>query len=292
MNMEKYIDLHTHSIKSDGSMTPSELVRHAKENGLAAVALTDHDCTDGIKEALAEGEKIGIEVVSGVELSAVSSTETHILGYYIDADEKNFKNKMAELLAMRKKRNEDTAKKLRENGFDISVEDAKRFCKGSVLGRAHFARAMVEKGMTGSVKEAFDKYLGSGKPCYSGQQLLTPAECVRLINGAGGEAFCAHLHLMRKSDEELFSFLKELKKEGLAGIEGYYTEYTEQMHEKYMAMARELSLIVSGGTDFHGKMKPHISIGKGFGNLRVPYSVLEGIKEYGRKHENIRKISK
>ena len=110
--MEKYIDLHTHSIKSDGSMTPSELVRHAKANGLAAVALTDHDCTDGIKEALSEGDKIGIEVVSGVELSAISDTETHILGYLIDPNEKKFKAKMAEVLIMREKRNEETAEKL------------------------------------------------------------------------------------------------------------------------------------------------------------------------------------
>lgn len=285
--MEKYIDLHTHSIKSDGSMTPSELVRHAKANGLAAVALTDHDCTDGIKEALSEGDKIGIEVVSGVELSAISDTETHILGYLIDPNEKKFKAKMAEVLIMREKRNEETAEKLRAMGFNISVEDAKRFCGGSILGRAHFACAMVEKGMIGSVKEAFDKYLGSGRPCFSGRQLLTAPECVQLINGAGGAAFCAHLHLMRKSDEELYAFLKELKKEGLAGIEGYYTEYTPQMFEKYNVMARELGLIVSGGTDFHGKNKPHISIGVGYGNLRIPYSVLDGIKEYKRKRENI-----
>ena len=276
---ERYIDLHTHSNKSDGSMTPSELVRHAKESGLAAMSLTDHDSTDGVKEALAAGEKYGIEVVPGIEMSAKSDTETHILGYYIDINNQNLLEKLEEARKTRKLRNKITCEKLREFGFDITDEDAQNESGGAVIGRAHYARAMVRKGYVGSVKEAFDKYLGSGKPCYSKRQNFTAEECILIINDAGGAAFAAHLHLMRKSDEELFEYLKGLKKIGLCGIEGYYTEYTPEMQEKYMSFAKELDLCISGGTDFHAEMKPHIKIGTGLGNMKIPYCVLESIKK-------------
>ena len=275
---ERFIDLHTHSNKSDGSMTPAELVRHAKAGGLAAIALTDHDSIDGVYEALSEGERCGIEVVPGIEMSAKSDTETHILGYYIDITNHNFLEKLEEARQTRKLRNKITCEKIRACGFDITEKDAEAQAGGSVIGRAHFARAMVKKGYVGSVKEAFDKYLGSGKPCYSGRQNFTAEECIKIIKDAGGVAFAAHLHLMRKSDEALFDYLKELKKAGLCGIEGYYTEYTPEMQKKFMGFAKELGLIISGGTDFHAGMKPHISVGTGLGNMRIPYSVLDGIK--------------
>lgn len=276
--MEKYIDLHTHSTCSDGSMTPSQVVEHAKKSGLAAISLTDHDTFAGVLEAVEKGNEIGIEVVPGIELSAKSETETHILGYYIDINNKNFVDKIAEIQAQRKERNFDTLRRINECGFDITFEDGAAFAGGGLVGRAHFAKAMVKKGYVSSVKEAFDKYLANGKPCYSPMQLLTSEECVSLINGAGGKAFVAHLHLMRKSDEDLYDFLKILKAAGLCGIEGYYTEYTPEMQDKYQSLARELGLLISGGTDFHAEMKPHISIGRGLGNMAIPYSVLENIK--------------
>lgn len=278
----KYIDLHTHSNKSDGSMSPSELVCHAKESGLAAVALTDHDGIDGLPEALETGERIGFEVVPGIELSASSETETHILGYYIDINNLHLISTLSQVKQMRVKRNIDTAEKLQANGFDITVEDAQKYAGTDMLARAHFAKVMVERGYAASVQEAFDRYLSNGRPCYSGMQLLNPAECIELIRAAGGMAFAAHLHLIRKSDEDLYSFLKELKRAGLCGIEGYYTDYTPEMQSKYMAMAGELGLQISGGTDFHGGMKPHISIGTGLGNMQIPYSVLANLKR--RKH--------
>lgn len=280
--MNRVIDLHTHSTCSDGSMTPAELVNHAKASGLSAVSLTDHDGIDGVAGALAEGEKIGLEVVTGVELSAKSNTETHILGYYIDINNRILNDTLIEVKEMRKKRNYDTCHRLQENGFDITIEDAQKFAGSQMLARAHFAKAMVEKGYAESVKEAFDKYLSNGKPCYSSMQLLSAKECVELINTAGGLAFVAHLHLTKKTDEELNSFLRELKNAGLAGIEGYYTEYTPPLTEKYQSMAKKLGLLISGGTDFHGKMKPHIAIGKGLGDMKIPYSVLEEIKNHRR----------
>jgi len=277
--MEKYIDLHTHSVYSDGSMTPTELVRHAKDSGLSAISLTDHDCIDGVKEAVCEGERIGLEVVPGIEFSVQSKTETHILGYFIDINSDALKEVLPEILRVRRERGVQTEQNLKKQGIDVSYDEALTLAPGGLVGRAHFARIMVQKGYTASVKEAFDMYLSSGKKGFSSHQYLTDREAVRVIKESGGLSFVAHLHLIRLSDEELFEYLKSLKDVGLDGIEGYYTEYDEVMQKKYFEMAKELNLAISGGTDFHAESKPHIAIGKGLGNMSIPYSVLEGIKD-------------
>ena len=259
-------------------MTPSELVRHAKEQGLSAVALSDHDSLSGVAEAMAEGERIGIEVVPAIELSAESDTETHILGYFIDITNKVLLEKLKYVRQIRIEREEEICRKLRELGFDITMHEVEEIAETDVLCRAHFAKIMVKKGYCESVKEAFDKYLANGRPAYSGRQALTDEECVELINQAGGKAFVAHLHLTRKPHDELKEFLTRLKNKGLCGVEGYYTEYTPEMQEEYQSLAKELGLAISGGTDFHGAFKPHIAIGKGLGNMTIPYSVVEGIR--------------
>ena len=278
--MEKFIDLHTHSCHSDGSMTPTELVQHASELSLAAIALTDHDCITGVREAMEAGERLGVEVVPGIELSARYDTETHILGYYIDTGSKLLLDTMEEAKKARNRRMDETEEKLRALGFDISVEDAQREAGGDIIGRAHFAKAMVRKGYVESVKQAFDLYLSVGRPGYSSYQLLTPEECVELINAAGGLAFVAHVHTTKLEGAELEKFLLRLKEHGLCGIEGYYTEYTPEMAENYRALAKRLGLEISGGTDFHAAMKPHIEMGRGTVSnpFKIPYSVLENIK--------------
>lgn len=276
------IDLHTHSVKSDGAMQPAEVVDTAKAAGLAAISLTDHDVIDGVKEAMARGAEVGVEVVPGIELSAKFKTETHILGYFVDLENPHFLEKLEEIRRVRMQRNYDTAENLQKIGFPITVEDALELAPNGLVGRAHFARVMVNRGYVGSVKEAFDEYLANGKPGYSTLQLLTPRDAVELIKAAGGLAFLAHLHLTRLSGSELYDFVSELKEAGMDGIEGYYTEYTPEMQSEYQALAKKLDLAISGGTDFHGAMKPHISIGKGLGNLSIPYSVLENMKALRR----------
>ncbi len=283
---EKYIDLHTHSTKSDGSMTPAEVVRHAKEQGLAAIALSDHDSVEGVREAMEEGERVGLEVIPAIEFSTISETETHILGYGIDAENPALLERLEDVKIVRKKRIEETCEKLNALGFAVTVEEALAIAPSGLVGRAHFAKLLTDKGYTASVREAFDLYLNNGRPAYSGTQLLTAEEAIGLIKTAGGLAFLAHLHLTKKSGEELRRFVGELVSYGLDGLEGYYTDYTPAIQEQVRALAEEYGLLLSGGTDFHAQMKPHIQIGIGLGNLRIPYSVLQTIKdEYRREHE-------
>ena len=275
-----FIDLHTHSVKSDGGMLPGEVVETAKNAGLSAISLTDHDVIDGVAEAMARGKELGVEVIPGIELSAKFKTETHVLGYFIDLENPGFLEKLEEIKRVRMQRNYDTAENLQKIGFPVTVEDAMELAPNGIVGRAHFARVMANRGYVASVKEAFDLYLANGKPGYSTLQLLTPRDAVELIKSAGGMAFLAHLHLTRLEGQALYDFVADLKDAGMDGIEGYYTEYTPEMEAEYQNLAKKMDLLISGGTDFHGAMKPHISIGKGLGNLAIPYSVLEQMKEH------------
>lgn len=278
--MTRRIDLHTHSLKSDGAQTPVDVVRTAYAAGLSAMALTDHDNIEGVSEAMAEGERLGIEVIPGVELSAQSDTELHILGYFIDIHNKRLNDAMAYALRVRDERQEETCRKLNEQGFQITMDELRQEAHGNpVLCRAHFAQIMVRKGYAQSVQQCFADYLSVGCYAYSNRQALTGPEAVSLIKEAGGIAVAAHLHLIKMEDEPLKEYLKTLIPYGLEGIEGYYTDYTPDMERRYRAMAKELGLTLSGGTDYHGANKPHITIGQGRGNLEIPYSVLDGLRE-------------
>lgn len=280
----KRIDLHTHSLKSDGAQTPADVVRTAYAAGLSAMALADHDNIEGVPEAMAEGERLGVEVIPAVELSAQSDTELHILGYFIDIKNKRLNDAMAYALQVRDQRQEETCRKLNEQGFQITMDELRQEAHGNpVLCRAHFAQIMVRKGYAASVQEAFTKYLSVGCYAYSNRQALTGPEAVSLIREAGGIAVAAHLHLIKMPDEQLKEYLKTLVPYGLDGVEGYYTDYTPDMNERYRAMAKELGLVISGGTDYHGANKPHITIGSGRGNLEIPYTVLEGLRERHRE---------
>ncbi len=279
----KRIDLHTHSLKSDGAQPPRDVVRTAAAAGLSAIALSDHDNIEGVPEAMDEGRRLGIEVIPAVELSAQSDTELHILGYFIDIQNKRLNDAMRYALQVRDERQKETCRKLNEQGFAITMEELREEAHGNpVLCRAHFAQIMVRKGYAESVQQAFSKYLSVGCYAYSNRQALTGPEAVSLIKEAGGIAVAAHLHLIKQPDDKLRALLKELIPHGLEGVEGYYTDYTPDMEQRYRAMAKELGLTISGGTDYHGANKPHIAIGTGRGNLEIPYSVLEGLKERRR----------
>lgn len=277
--MERIIDLHTHTVCSDGSMTPAELVRHARASGLAAVAVSDHDTADGVKEAMAVGADIGIEVVPAIELSAISDTETHILGYFIDPDSEALVKAVDNIRAIRTQRIGETCEMLEKYDIHVTLDEVKAKAGGGILCRAHIAKLMTEKGYSESPKAAFNQWLNVGCPCYSESQALTDTEAVELIRAADGDAYLAHLHLTKKSGDDLEAFVKHLADAGLTGIEGYYTDYTPEMAETYRNLAKKYNLKISGGTDFHGSFKPHISIGRGLGEMTIPYSVLEEMKK-------------
>ncbi len=275
--MRKYIDLHTHSTKSDGSFTPSELILHAEENDLYAIALTDHDNIDGLKEASDAAKNLNVKFIPGIELSCDFASELHIVGLNIDYRNKDLALACEKFKDDRKKRNLNTIKRLNELGLEITLEEAKKYCPGDALGRAHIAKVLVEKGYALDVKDAFKKYLGKGKAGYSNEFRISYKEAISLIKNSGGAAILAHCHYLNMDNDEFIEFVKELKSLGLDGLEGYYTEYTKEQSDFYISVAKKLNLKISGGSDFHGAMKPDISIGTGFGNLKIEKELLNNL---------------
>lgn len=276
--MERYIDLHTHSAASDGSMTPAELVRHAKNCGLAAIAITDHDTTDGVEEALAEAEKSGIEVVPGVEISVDYPTEMHILGFFFNGTHINIKPVLESLRRSREERNPKIVGKLKEMGFKIDMDEVEREAGGTIIGRPHIAKVLVRKGYLKSIEEAFDKLLGSGRPAYFKKDKLIPQEGIKQILKAGGIPVLAHPIYLCNDTLELDQIVGELAGYGLKGIEAYYVDNTGEDTANLLRLAIKYNLLVTGGSDFHGHFKTNIEIGTGHGNLRVPYELLKKLK--------------
>ena len=275
--MRKYIDFHTHSTKSDGSYTPSELIYHADNLGLYAVALTDHDNIDRLPDAYETAKNLEIKFIPGIELSCDFESELHIVGLNIDYTNKNLISACEKFKDDRNKRNINTIKKLNDIGIDISLEEAKKYCPGDAMGRAHIAKVMVDKGYASDVKDAFRKYLGKGKVGYSNEYRISYENAISLIKNSGGTAILAHCHYLNMDDETFINFVKTLKEAGLDGLEGYYTEYSKEQSDFFIDVSKKLDLKISGGSDFHGSMKPLVYLGTGFGNLKVTKELLENL---------------
>lgn len=277
---EKLIDLHTHSTESDGTLSPEELIKHAKEQGLSAIALTDHDAISGIEKARPVADELGLEFVPGVELSTdYQGQEVHILGYYIDTEQPEFLKQLKEFVDTREQRNEKMAVLLQQEGFDITMDALTAENPDSVITRAHFARYLVEHGFVKDRETVFAKYLGDGCKCYVPREKITPFEAIRLIQLGGGLAFFAHPVLCHMNHDRLRFFIKSLKEAGLNGLEAIYSMNAPGDERNMIKFAEEFDLLISGGSDFHGSNKPQIQLGAGKGNLRIPYEILERIKE-------------
>lgn len=277
-NKTKLIDLHTHSTASDGTLTPVELVELAYETGLSAIALTDHDTVAGIEEAI--GCNLPIEVIPGIELSAgYGNGDIHILGLYIDHTSDLLKKMAQNMVEEREWRNYEMCKRLREAGIDITVEKLRDGNKDMVLTRGHFSRYLIDHGYAKDKPEAFSRYLGVDTPYFVKRRYLSPEECIKLILDCGGTPVLAHPIIYNLPAAELEELVARLKKAGLAGIEAIYSTYTNQDEEIVRSLAHRHSLLLTGGSDFHGANKPEIAIGSGMGNLKIPYSLLEKIKE-------------
>lgn len=289
--MNELIDLHVHTTASDGTMTPRDLVLYAASKGLKAVAVTDHDTVGGVAEALEAGKEAGLKVVPGVEISVDYPGEMHILGYFIDYKDPRLTEGLDRLRQFRENRNPLIVEKLRELGFDITMQEVINAAGGNIVGRPHFAAVMVRKGHVKDTKEAFENYLAAGKPAYVKKDRLTPREGIELITGAGGVPVLAHPKYLRfEEGRDLVNLIGELKELGLRGLEVYYSEHSTDETERFHRLAVVNDLIITGGTDFHGTNKADIEIGIGRGNLAVSYDLLDQFKKLQKFRKNTKKV--
>lgn len=270
-------DLHAHTTASDGSLTPSELVRAARRAGLTVLAITDHDTTAGVVEAVQAGAEARVRVVPGVELSAEGPPgKCHLLGLGIDPDHAGLCETLARLSDARRTRNERMAERLQSLGIPLTLDEVVAIAPpGANIGRPHFARALIRKGVVSTATEAFDRFLGEGTLAYLPKAVLAPESSIRLIHDAGGRAFLAHPGLLRlTSDESLRDRLVALQALGLDGVEVFYPKHTPELVAQLQDLARDLGLLVTGGSDFHGDAKPEIHLGSVVDGRGVPLELL------------------
>ncbi len=265
-------DLHTHTTASDGSDTPSELVQLAKKKGLSALAVTDHDTLDGLPKALKKGYELDLRVIPGVELSVVPPQgNMHVLGYYIDLESQELHKVLKMVQEARAQRNPKILKRLSELGYPLSMDELDEIANGGQIGRPHIARAMVAKGYVKSVSQAFEKFLKKDAPAYVPKSILLPEQAVKAIHQAGGVAVLAHpISLDFKTYARLEELVDTFVNEGFDGIECYYSEHSQELTNFCIDLCKKYDLLITGGSDYHGRAKPHISLGSGRGNLCVP----------------------
>lgn len=280
-----YIDLHTHSCCSDGTFSPAKLVHLAKEQGLSAIALTDHDTIAGLFEAVEAGKTEGIEVVPGIEFSTeYHGKDIHIVGLDFEHDSPKFLSQIGYFQDSRKLRNQKMIDLLHDKGgFDISWEQMEESFGTGIWTRAHFGRFLLEKGYVKDISEAFSKYLGDDCPYFIPREKVTPQQAVKLILETGGIPVLAHPLQYHFPDAKLEELIETLKSCGIIGMEAYYSTHTPMEESQVLRLCRIHGLAVSGGSDFHGNNKPSISLGTGRGNLRIPYEILTQLREAARK---------
>lgn len=286
------IDLHAHTTVSDGGDSPTELVNKAAAAGLTAIAVTDHDNDSGCAEAIRAGEQMGVEVVPGVEISCDVDDLTalgltpdgrptmHLLGYFIPQEKNPLTDALAELQDARANRNVRIVERLNELGIPVTFEEVENEAggPGAQIGRPHFAAVLVRHGAVPDYQTAFDEYLAKGAKAYLSRKLYRPAEAVELMLSAGVVPVLAHPFTLKLPIEGLEVFVDSLVEAGLKGIEGYHGDMPLDEQEPYRALGRAKGLIVSGGSDYHGDMRPDRGIPGGKHNVTVPDSVLDELR--------------
>jgi predicted metal-dependent phosphoesterase TrpH len=283
----RVVDLHAHTTASDGQHSPSELVEQAASIGLAALAITDHDTTAGLAEGLRAGQRLGLEVVPGIELSAEppdvpagSRSQCHILGLFIDPRSPPLLDRLRSVIENRNRRNARIVERMRsELHWDVTLEEVERAAGGDVVARPHFARVLLDKGYVGSLQEAFDLYLGKGGRAYVERDRLTAEESIRLIHRAGGVAVLAHPSNLAMSAADAEQYVRTLQSLGLDGIEARYNLHSRDETARYLDLAARLGLVTSGGSDFHGPaVKPAVHLGHVEEGRPAPRHVLDSLR--------------
>jgi predicted metal-dependent phosphoesterase TrpH len=281
MTTTRLVDLHVHTNYSDGTFTPAEAVAYAKQVGLTAISITDHDTVAAMPEALAEGAARGIEVIPGIELSAeigdVQTTEMHILGYCINGESAQFRESLELFRTARTQRAFKILEKLKKLGIALDEKRLFEISGRGVVGRLHFAKAMIEGGFAGNIGEAFQRYLGIGRPAFVPKLRLKPEEAIRMILRTGGIPVLAHPYYGHYSNRNL---LRRLVGEGLKGIEVWHSKHPPQSVRTFEQIARELGLLSTGGSDCHGSFGGEPPI---MGTVKISYDVVEALKNCKEK---------
>lgn len=273
------IDLHMHSTFSDGTLTPTQLVELAKKNNIEVMAITDHDNVDGLKEGRIEAEKVGITFVNGIEVSAnFLSKDIHILGYFLNLKDEAFLGWLKNLQEKRYNRTLEMLKKLSKLGIEISLAEVEGEVLGNVIGRPHIAKVIIKKGFAATMNEAFDRYLGDGKPAYVPKVGVDMVEVVKKLKANGAVVILAHPHLISHSDDTVVNIIDKLVKNGLDGLELYYPSIDMKKRKKLLKIAKKRGFILTGGSDFHGLHRAGIDLGTGKISTEVFQKMVE-IKE-------------
>jgi predicted metal-dependent phosphoesterase TrpH len=266
-----FVDLHVHTNSSDSTFSPAEIVKIAREEGFAALGITDHDSVAALATMPALGEKVGLEIVPGVELSAeMDGEEIHLLGYFISWQENWFREKLAELTRAREERAREIVRRLTTLGLDLSFEAVKELSGEASIGRLHIARALVSAGYVKNAGEAFRLYLGEGKPAYVKKFPLTPSEALEIVKSLKGLSSLAHPGLLRNDKLTL-----DIIKLGVDGLEVYHSDHNNTTAKNLLELCQRHKLLVTGGSDCHG-------LGKGkrlLGKVKLPYVYLTALKE-------------
>ncbi|MCR4652013.1 MAG: PHP domain-containing protein [Lachnospiraceae bacterium] len=274
------IDLHTHTNCSDGSDSPEELIDKAVAKGLTALAITDHDTVDGLDRAINHAKDKGIRLIPGIELGTeYHGKDIHIVGLNIDKEAEEFADYLKRFVESRDIRNEKMCALLTEAGMPVTYDELKETFPGSVITRAHMARYLFMKGYTTYLKEAFERYIGDQGPCYLPREKITAMEGVALIRKAKGIPVLAHPLLYKMSWDRIEELVDELIPEGLLAMEAVYSTNTSGDEARSRQFAADKGILISGGSDYHGVVKPDIDLGTGRGKLYVDEEILEKLLE-------------
>ncbi len=280
------IDLHIHSTASDGTLTPAEIIALAIRLGLGAIAITDHDSLAGSREALIGGVPAELGFLTGVEISAEpppsypGGGSIHILGYGLRLDDPELNRTLEKLQDSRRQRNPEIVARLNKLGIPLRIEEVEKEAADGQAGRPHIAKLLVKKGVVKTINDAFDRYLGNGKPAYVDKLRIEASQAIELINAAGGIPVLAHPCLLELDDQEqLDELLQEMISMGLKGLEVYFSQHSAEQTCAYAELARRHDLLMTGGTDFHGDIQPEIQMGVGKGDLLVPFALYEKLIE-------------
>jgi 3',5'-nucleoside bisphosphate phosphatase len=283
------IDLHTHSVISDGSELPERIPEMAAAAGCSAVALTDHDNLAGLEAARLSADQVGVRLVPGCEVSCVKpqpppgsgplTGSVHVLVYFVDDADGPLQRLLAELQNDRFERNHKLVRRLQDLGVDIDYDMVVAEAGGETgLGRPHFAKTLVRIGAAADVDDAFDRWLADGRPGYVPKARITAPEVARLAGESGGVAVLAHPLSLGLELRHLEQVVGDLAEHGLGGIEAFYGRYDVEERKTLRAMAERRGLVATGGSDYHGTFKPDLEVGTGTGDLRVPDEVLEALE--------------